>query len=650
LRIKNFRCLKDIVLNCERLTILIGPNGSGKSSFLRALELFYNSSAKYTEEDFYNKNTAQPIIITVTFSDFTDKENKLFNKYIEASEMTVEKVITWPLKVGSQKYYGTSLQNPDFDSFRMAKGTTELRSKYRELKDGNYSNLPDYTNKEEALKILQEWEANNQQLCIRRQDDGQFFGFREVGESHLERYTQFISIPAVREASEDAVESRGSPLTSIMDLVVRSVLAQKEEITKLREDTQEKYGQIIDSSKLKELKKLESELGRILKIYIPNGDIKLLWTDQNFVEIPLPRADIKILEDEYLSSVDRTGHGTQRAFILTMLHYLTVAQASSQGEKEDKAENEMMNSDLASSQLIPNLIIGIEEPELYQHPNRQRYLYKTLLNLSEGSINGVAEKIQIIYSTHSPLFVDIIQSNKIRVLSKVKEERDAPKYTKVIQTNLDKVAEIIEKIDEKPKGTYTGATLEPRLKTLMTPWMNEGFFAKVVVLVEGEEDRAIIMGMSESLGYDLESKDISVIPCMGKGNLDKPSVIFSELEIPIYVIWDSDYDNKDPKKEINHRLLRFFNQSIEDWPEKVEYHFACFRRDISFTLRSEIGVELYDQALTDCCNEMGLKRKEASKNPKLIQEILSKCLSKRGTSKTIEEVIKKINLLIESKI
>lgn len=41
IRVRNFRCLRDAVLECKPLTILIGPNGSGKSSFLRALDLFY---------------------------------------------------------------------------------------------------------------------------------------------------------------------------------------------------------------------------------------------------------------------------------------------------------------------------------------------------------------------------------------------------------------------------------------------------------------------------------------------------------------------------------------------------------------------------------------------------------------------------------
>lgn len=172
--------------------------------------------------------------------------------------------------------------------------------------------------------------------------------------------------------------------------------------------------------------------------------------------------------------------------------------------------------------------MAIEEPELYQHPNRQRHLSNVLLELAEGKTPGVAEQTQIIYTTHSPLLVDIKRFNKVRVLRKVRKEDNEPKQTKVICTNLNEIAGIIEKAYEKPQGTYTAQTLEPRLKTLMTPWMNEGFFADVAVFVEGEEDRAAVLGIANAMDYDLESEGISVIPCMGKNNLCKPIAIFKE--------------------------------------------------------------------------------------------------------------------------
>ncbi|GAH55946.1 unnamed protein product, partial [marine sediment metagenome] len=144
----------------------------------------------------------------------------------------------------------------------------------------------------------------------------------------------------------------------------------------------------------------------------------------------------------------------------------------------------------------------------------------------------------------------------------------------------------------------------------MTPWMNEGFFADVAVLVEGEEDRAAILGVATAMEYDLESIGISVIPCMGKNNLDKPTAIFSKLQIIVYVIWDSDYEGKNAKPEDNHRLLRLFDQPIEDWPENVTEQFACFKRTLSDTLRTEIGDQLYDDTLEVCCKRLCLTRKK----------------------------------------
>ena len=46
IRVKNYRSIKDETLHLDRITALVGRNGAGNSSFLRALEMFYNSSAR----------------------------------------------------------------------------------------------------------------------------------------------------------------------------------------------------------------------------------------------------------------------------------------------------------------------------------------------------------------------------------------------------------------------------------------------------------------------------------------------------------------------------------------------------------------------------------------------------------------------------
>lgn len=646
IHVQNFRCIYDETLPCDKLTVLIGPNGAGKSTFLRALDIFYQPSLKYTEDDFYNKDTTKDIIINVSFTDLSLDENELFNKYVEDGKLTVEKVMKWPPSKDNQKYHGTRLQNSDFDEFRSATGG-DLRREYNKLKNGKYSELLDYSNKEEVEKILQEWENSHPDQCLQRRDQGQFFGFKAVGESHLERYTKFIFVPAVRDASEEASEGKGNILTEIMDLVVRSVLSQRKEIRELQEETQKQYNKVIDPGRLEELQKLEKELSDTMKTYVPDASVLLNWNVNDEITIPMPKADVRLVEDEYPSSVERTGHGLQRAFLLTMFQHLAIAQSLPEDDKDENDDTTDETSTRKFSIKIPNLIIGIEEPELYQHPNRQRHLANILQKLATGRITGVSDCTQIIYATHSPLFVDIKECNTIRSISKVKTDPDMPKHTKVSYTNLDDVAKIIEKADGKSEGTYSSKTLEPRLKAIMTSMVNEGFFANIAVLVEGENDKAAIVGMAKALGHNLESKGISIISCNGKRSMDRPIAIFKKFGIDVYAIWDSDFEEDGANPEDNHRLLRLFGEQIDDWPEKITDQLACFKKNLNHTLSTEIGVELFDECMDTCCEKICMKKKYAKKNPHVLEEIIQEAKKKGKSSKTLETIISKIVTLKE---
>jgi predicted ATP-dependent endonuclease of OLD family len=633
-RVQNFRCIRDETLNCENLTVLIGANGSGKSSFLRALDMFYNPNARYSEEDFYARDTSKNIKITVTFDNLSEGEKQIFKKYVEGGELSVEKELTWPLSRGSQKYYGMSLVNPDFQAFREAEGVS-LRREYEKLREmGKYSSLPSYSNKESAEAILKEWEETHPEECERRRDEGQFFGFKEVGEARLERFTRFILVPAVRDASQDASEGRGAIMTEIMDLVVRKALAQRKDITEFRENVNKYYKEIFDPAKIPELHDLEKELGDLLKTYSPNTGIKIDWRKDMEIDVPMPEANISLIEDYYSSPVSHAGHGTQRSFILAMLQYLALAERSEEQEKE------------ASSSLIemPNLILGIEEPELYQHPDRQRYLSKILAKLSKQGIPGVTRQIQVIYSTHSPLFVNIDHFDEIRVFRKIKEDDNLPKQTKIFYAKLDDIARKLEEFDSKPRDTYSGETLRDRLRALMNPWVNEGFFAKFVVLVEGIKDRAVILATAQVTGHDFESNGIAVIPCNGKTYLDRANLIFSSFGIPTYIVWDSDYSENGKVENtcaINRRLLRILNQPEEDWPEKVSEKFACFKQNLEQTLKNELGSE-YDQILSEYCQICGSEKKYAIENPATFEHVFKRMKESGKSSPTLKSIINKI--------
>lgn len=497
--VKNFRSILDETLLCDSLTALVGRNGAGKSSFLRAMELFYDPAAKVALEDFYAEDTSQDIEIALVYSDLVAEEREFFSAYIDNESLTVVRVFSLIPGHKSGTYHGMRLQNSEFNDVRAAGGKREIRSKYNELRGTEkYTDLPSVTSGETALSELQKWESENPEECTRLRDDGQFFGFTGVGQGYLGRYTRFIRVPAVRDASEDATEKKGSCVTEIMNLVVRSVLARRQDVTSFKEETQAKYRDIMDPSKLTELTSLETQLSQTLKYYVPDANVSLRWVELADIDIPMPQAHTKLLEDGYESSVQRTGHGLQRAFILTMLQHLVAAREVENVAEGDTGSGEKETTKPVKSHL-PNLVLAIEEPELYQHPSRQRHLASVLLQLAAGDVPGVVGKTQVMYSTHAPLFVGLDHFDQIRLLRKVDEEHGKPKATRVTSVKLDSVATDLWNLDGQRGNKYTGETLRPRMQAVMTPWMNEGFFADVVVMVEGEGDRAALGKSGDAL-------------------------------------------------------------------------------------------------------------------------------------------------------
>lgn len=261
LRVQNFRSLLDENLDCDDLTVLVGRNGTGKSSFLRALEIFYDPAATISAEDFYAEDTGNEIELSVTFTDLSEKEKELFAPYLDGNELTVARIFSLSTGKKSGTFHGMRLQNPDFTPVRDAGGKRDILAKYKELQQqAKYSALPTAKNADEALNAMRQWEGDNPSSCARQRDDGQFFGFTEVGQGYLGRHTRFIRIPAVRDAAGDATEGKGSCVTEIMDLVVRSTLASRKVFVALKDDTQTKYRELMDPAKLTELTALQTQL------------------------------------------------------------------------------------------------------------------------------------------------------------------------------------------------------------------------------------------------------------------------------------------------------------------------------------------------------------------------------------------------------
>ena len=642
-QVKNFRSILNESLPCDSLTALVGRNGSGKSSFLSALELFYTPTARVTSEDFYDEDVTQDIEIVVTYSNLKAEAKGLFSSYLDNDRLVVVRVFSDPQSGRSGTYHGMRLQNPDFTDIRNTAGAMPKRHKYSELRETEkYASLSPASSAEAVLQSLADWEEQNPDQCKPLRDDGQFFGFTQVAQGYLGRYTKFIHIPAVRDALDDAMEKRGSSVTEIMDLVVRSALAKRDDVEEFKQRTQDEYREVMNPQKLTELEELANDLSKTLQSYVPDAKVLLHWSELSDISIPMPEAEVKLIEDDFESRVERTGHGLQRAFIITMLQHLNAVRSVG-AEPENGTTQEDEPGTEAGNVQLPNLVLAIEEPELYQHPSRQRHLASVLLNLAKGAIPGVAENTQVIYATHSPLFVGLDRFDQIRVLRKVSRGDGRPKSTQLKKADMESVAKELWEAGDGEGEIFTAETLKPRLQSIMTPLMGEGFFADVVVLVEGEDDRAAILGYARSRDRDFDSLGITVIPCSGKSSIDRPLLIFRQLGISVYVVWDGDYGGNDARPEENRHLLRLLGEPEQDWPESVGDSFACFRVELEKTLQDEIGIESFTQWLAEAQQAFGIAKKEhALKNPAVHEYVVDKATSSGRTSVSLESIIEKI--------
>lgn len=642
--VKNFRSIRDATLDLDSLTVLVGRNGAGKSSFLSALDLFYDPQPQVTEDDFHAGDLSDEMEIAVTFDNLNLEEQELFASYIDGDTLTVERVFVSGPQNPRGTFHGASLQNPDFAEVRQASGAQDIRKRYNQLRTTQkYEALPAVTSAANAQAEMAKWETENPEQCCRLRDDGQFFGFTQVGAGYLGRHTTFIHVPAVRDATEDAAERRGSPITALMDLVVRDALSNQPAVADFRERTQIEYAKLMTDATSHELEALQNDLSDALATFAPGAAVSLRQAGLSEIDIPMPRADVRLAEDDYIATVSRTGHGLQRAFILTLLQHLAKTRAAKADLTPPDSAPLDDPDDSARPTSLPSLILAIDEPELYLHPSRQRHLASVLLDLAEGAMPAMAPQVQVIYTTHSPLFVGLDRFDQIRVLRKEIAGNNKPKTTHVVAPDMAAVATELQKAKGTPERPFTSTTLKARLQAIMTPVVNEGFFADVAVLVEGEADRGAILGAADSLGVNLDSLGVAVISCGGKRNLDRPLAILREFGIAVYVVWDSDDGRNDAKPEDNEYLLRLLGEEEEPWPEFVHPTAACFEQNLEKTLRAEIGEALFDELLASIKRELDMIGDPgAVKRPVVLRLIVERAAKQEHPSTSLEAIVTNI--------
>ncbi len=173
--------------------------------------------------------------------------------------------------------------------------------------------------------------------------------------------------------------------------------------------------------------------------------------------------------------------------------------------------------------------IFIDEPELFLHPQAQRNFYKILRELSD-------QGAQIFYTTHSPNFLSVANFDEVFITRKNGNGTyvnyvDASKF---VIDHLRRTGNAVDssslKLQYQNAYENTGDSRES----------SEAFFAKKIILVEGQSERLLLPYYFKKIGYDFVHDGVTIVCCGNKSEIPRFFRLYSEFGIPCYVLFDGD--------------------------------------------------------------------------------------------------------------
>jgi hypothetical protein len=172
---------------------------------------------------------------------------------------------------------------------------------------------------------------------------------------------------------------------------------------------------------------------------------------------------------------------------------------------------------------LTGMILLIEEPELFLPPQTQRYLYRLLRRLASAGN-------QILYSTHSPSFLNVARIHEL-VLTE---------HTPEVGTRLFQPAPLPSDDEFRASSEFDASR-------------SELFLARAAILVEGLTERLALPFVFRALGHDPDRERISIIECGGKSNIPLIGRVSKAVGVPFVAVHDRDaQEGKKPLKAEQH--------------------------------------------------------------------------------------------------
>ncbi len=620
IRIENFRSFRDQTIALNRYSCFVGPNGAGKSTVLCALNIFFkeqDSSAtdtsKLCDEDFFSRNTAQPLRITLTFDDLSEEAKAALSDYVRQDELVVTAEATFDEQQGMAgvRHYGQRLGmsqfRPFFEAMKTGASAARLTEIFDELR-GTYPDLPNPRSKDDKANALREHESQHPDQCVLIPSEDNFYGINSTGK--LAPFIQWVYVPAVKDAGQEGQEARNTAFGRLIARTVRTRTNFDAELEALKQTTLTSYRELLTRNQAG-LTDIAASLQRRLAAWAhPNVRLDMAWlSDPNkSVTVQPPVAGIKTGDGDFLGSLARMGHGLQRSYLLALLQ-------------------ELASSDTANA---PTLILACEEPELYQHPPQARHLVDVFATLAQGNN-------QVLVTTHSPLFVSGDGFENVRLVRNTVPANGSIAASLTFDSLCARIRTATgEDAARRPEGMIA------KIHQALRPHVAEMFFTRVPILVEGLEDASYITTELHLSDQWTEFRRLGchIIAVNGKDKLIQPLAIARELSIPVFVAFDADSDTQREDHRTKHErdnkaLIQLLGTTGGPFPAQdvIEHGHAIWKTNLGDSVKADLGEDYtryVEAARVHYAHEGGLEKHDL-----FIAEWLSAARGDRKSSATL---------------
>jgi putative ATP-dependent endonuclease of OLD family len=524
LKISNYRALKEVEMPLSAFVCLTGENNAGKSSVLQALSLFLSGSTLAPSNYF---DPAQTITIAVTLAEIGEPDLVLLAPEHRAriEPLIANQSITLVRQYGTDGksqlgYFGMVPLEPRFGD--PAREELMKGKKGAELRAAVIAQFPELT--ERANEITTQKSAGEliSQLAAGLPAEAKALKFVALPTgkdfSITPMLPERIYIPAVKDLADETKTSESSSFGKILGILLEVIEPKLAEDQALFDRLSKKLTRVLQpdgtlsDERLDEIKAIEASIqGYVQESF---SAVKLR------IEIPPPElrtvlSTAKILANDGVeSALELKGDGLRRAVVFSILRaYVKLALSGTAG-----ADNR-------------RYLLMFEEPELFLHPDAQRILF--------GALQVFSRSNQVVVTTHSPLFLGPEATATFVRLSKTVPADATKPFTSAVPIDL------------------TGMGARDEFQIICFENNNAAFFAKKVVLIEGDSDQIALPHIMQVLGNGGQAAltPTAFVRVLGKGSIRRYRSFFARFGIKVLVVADLDvvldgFAQLDPDAEI----------------------------------------------------------------------------------------------------